>query len=76
LTSALSEPTGVTPEVLTIRGQANSFSQASHLNAIGADRDRAFFLSYLAVAATIQLTVSVTKVEWLSAPAVPVIVMV
>jgi hypothetical protein len=53
----------------------SAFSQVSRL-APSAQIVVEHFLLYLAVAVTTQLTVRVTKVEWLSAPAVPFIVMV
>jgi hypothetical protein len=68
-------PSGIAPEVSAIEGPANGFSRVSRLAPTAQIVVWHSFL-YLTVCRNVQLTVRVTKVEWLSAPAVPLTVIV
>jgi hypothetical protein len=63
------------PKCRQFEGQANGFSRVSHL-APSVQIVIGHSFLYLTVCRNVQLTVSVTKVEWLSVPAVPLTVIV
>ena len=62
---------GIAPEVSTIEGPANGFSRVSRL-APSAQIVIGHSFLYLTVCRNVQLTVSVTKVEWLGVAPVAV----